>query len=334
MKYAKIICATLILIFVAALSGCGTAEEKAKTIAICFPNTSPSWERNGSAMQRLLEEENFIVDMYYAKIDSEQLQQFQEAVSKKVDCIVTCTVGDHDIHAENFALAKKNDIPIIIFDEFVKNDNITYYTSFDNNAIGEATGEYFTTVLNLRHGGGPYNIEFFSGTDAFLNGTMDILEPYIRSGQLICRSGQTTFEQTAVKDWNPENARTRIRELLNRYYTDAPLNVVISPNDDISGAIIEEIEKAGKPYPLISGLDGEPAAFQRIREGKQTFTIAKDPNILAAKCVRMIKAVVEGTQPDINDVTNYNSGTRFIPSYLCTPLIVDKSNIDTVTNKY
>ena len=41
----------------------------------------------------------------------------------------------------------------------------------------------------------------------------------------------------------------------------------------------------------------------------------------------MIKAVVEGTQPDINDVTSYNNGVKIIPAYLCTPLIVDKTNI-------
>ena len=312
------------------MSGCGTTEEKAKTVAICFPNTSPSWERNGSALQRLLEEEGFVVSMYYTKVDSEQVQQFKEAMSKKVDCIVTCTVGSDDVHAENLAAAKKNNIPVITFDGFIKNDNVSYYTSFDNNAIGEAMGEYFETVLNLKNGGGPYNIEFFSGSDVFFNGTIKILDPYLKSGQLICHSGQTTFNQTAVKDWNPDNARTRIKELLTTYYTDAPLNIVISPNDDIAAAILDEFEKAGKPYPLISGLDGDPAAFERIKAGKQTFTIAKDPDILAAKCVRMIKAVVEGTQPDINDVTSYNAGTKIIPAYLCTPMIIDKSNVDSV----
>ena len=335
MKYAKIICATLLLMFGVALSGCGSTSstQKAKEVAICFPNTSPGWERNGAAMQRALEAEGFSVDMYYTKVDSEQLQQFKEAVSKRVACIVICTLGNDTMHAENFAEAKKHNIPVIIVDGFVRNDDISYYTSFDNNAIGEAMGEYFESVLNLKNGAGPYNIEFFSGSEIFFNGTLKILNPYLKSGQLICRSGQTTFDQTSVKDWNPDNARTRIKELLSKYYTDSTVNVVISPNDDIAGAILEEFEKAGKPYPLISGLDGDPAAFERIKAGKQTFTIAKDPDILASKCVRMIKAVVEGTQPDINDVTSYNSGTRFVPSYLCTPMIVDQTNVNSMAAK-
>ena len=122
-------------------------------------------------------------------------------------------------------------------------------------------------------------------------------------------------------------------QLLNRYYTSETLNVVLSPNDDIAGVILDEMEKAGKSYPVISGLDGDPAAFERIRQGKQTFTISKDPDVLTAKCVRMIKAVVEGTQPDINDVTNYNNGVKIVPAYLCTPMIIDKTNVNSLAAK-
>ena len=67
-----------------------------------------------------------------------------------------------------------------------------------------------------------------------------------------------------------------------------------------------------------------------IRGGQQTITIYKDPELRVAKTVRMIKAVVEGTQPDINDVKSYNNGVITVPAYLCTPLIIDKNNLDEV----
>lgn len=106
------------------------------------------------------------------------------------------------------------------------------------------------------------------------------------------------------------------------------MHVVLSPNDEIAGVIIDELQKAGKPDVLISGLDGDPSAIERIKSGKQTFTISKDPDVLTEKCVRMIKAVVEGTQPDINDISTYNNGVITVPAYLCTPQIIDKTNID------
>ena len=81
---------------------------------------------------------------------------------------------------------------------------------------------------------------------------MAILEPYMKTGQLVVRSGQKTFDEVAVADWNAENARPRIREIMTKYYADQPLQVVLSPNDNIAGVLLDEIKKAGKPAPLIS----------------------------------------------------------------------------------
>lgn len=340
MKYAKIFCLTLLLMFTAIVSGCGSsAEKELKTVAVCFPNTTPSWQRNGDSLQGLLEEDGFEVNIQFSATVEEQQTQIKDVIAKNPDCIVIGAI-DSAALADVLDGALKKNIPIIAFDRIIMNtDALSYYASFDNYAIGDGMGEYIAAALNLKNGGGPYNIEFFAGGPSdnnahiFFENTMKILEPYLKSGQLVCRSGQVTFDKVAVADWNSANAKPRINELMEKYYTDAPLQVVLSPNDDIAGVILGEMEKAGKPYPIISGLDGDPAAFERIKQGKQTFTIAKDPDVLTAKCVRMIKAVVEGTQPDINDVTNYNNGVKVVPSYLCTPMIIDKTNVNSLAAK-
>ncbi len=339
MKLAKILCATLILILAAAISGCSESTlggSGSKNIAVCFPNTTESWQRNGDTLTKLLQEEGFNVDVQFSDTIEKQQQQVKDAIAKKPGCIVIAAI-DSAAFVDVLEDAKKNNVPVIAFERMLLNsDAVSYYASFDGAAVGEAMGEYFESVLNLKSGAGPYNIEFFAGstTDSgagiYFSNAMKILEPYLRSGQLVCRSGQTNFEQVAVAEWNSANARPRIRDIFNKYYSDATLNVVLSPNDDIAGVLLEEFKAAGKPFPLISGLDGDPAAFDRIRAGQQTFTVAKDPEVLTSKCVRMIKAVVEGTQPDINDVTNYNNGVKVIPAYLCTPQIVDRTNVDIV----
>lgn len=339
MKYAKFLCLTLLLILAATLSGCGSTEEKVKTVAVCFPNTTSSWQRNGDSLKKLLEEDNFNVHIQFSATVEEQQTQVKEAIAKNPDCLVIGAI-DSAAFVDVLKDAQNKKIPVIAFDRILLNtDAVSYYASFDNGAIGDGMGEYIAAALNLKNGEGPYNIEFFAGGPSdknahiFFENTMKILEPYLRNGQLVCRSGQTTFEAVAVSDWNSANARPRINDLLNRYYSDAPLQVVLSPNDDIAGVILGEIEKAGKPYPVISGLDGDPAAFERIKAGKQTFTISKDPDVLTAKCVRMIKAVVEGTQPDINDVTNYDNGVKIVPAYLCTPMIIDQTNVNSLAAK-
>ncbi len=329
----KIFKYALLLLFAVMLTGCGSSSSNDKNVAVCFPNTTPSWQRNGNALRDQLTADGFNVDMKISSSSEEQVQQVGEALKNNPKCIVIGAI-DSSAFVDVLEEAKSKNIPVIAFDRIIFNtDAVTYYASYDNDAVGEAQGLYFEAALNLKSDGGPYNIEFFAGgpTDnnahIFLKNVLQILDPYMKSGKLVCKSGETNFDTVAVKDWYAENARPRIQNLLNKYYKDETLHAVIAPNDEIAGVILEEFRKAGKPVPLISGLDADPGALDRIRLGQQTFTVAKDPDRLTAKCVRMIKAVVEGIQPDINDVTTYDNGVKVIPAYLCTPQIIDKTNI-------
>ena len=333
MKFFKLMSVALILIFGGLLTGCGSDNSNNKKVAVCFPNTTPSWQRNGNALKDQLDADGFEVDMKISNTSDEQVQQVGEALKNNPKCIVIGAI-DSSAFVDVLEDAKARNIPVIAFDRIIfGTDAVTYYASYDNDAVGEAQGLYFESALNLKNDGGPYNIEFFAGgpTDnnahIFLKNVLQILDPYIKSGKLVCKSRQMDFDTVAVKDWYAENARPRIKELLSKYYEGDTLHAVIAPNDEIAGIILDEFRKAGRPAPLISGLDADPTALDRIRKGQQTFTVAKDPDFLTAKCFRMIKAVVEGIQPDINDVTTYDNGVKVIPAYLCTPQIIDKTNI-------
>ena len=334
MRKIKFLFAAFMLMFAVALTSCGSNNDTDnKNVAICFPNTTPSWQRNSAALKENLEEDGFTVDVKSSATIEEQQQQIKEALQNKPKCMVIGAI-DSAALVDVLEDAKTYEVPIIAFDRIILNtDAVSYYASFDNDAIGEAQALYFESALNLQKGGGPYNIEFFAGGSAdnnahiFFDTVMKILDPYIKRGQLICRSGQADFNTVAVKDWQAENARPRIREILSKYYNGETLHAILAPNDEIAGVILEEIQKSGRPAPLISGLDGDPKAFERIKAGQQTFTIAKDPDVLTAKCFRMVKAVVEGTEPDINDVKTYNNGVKIVPAYLCTPRIIDKTNV-------
>ena len=324
-----------LLLFAILISGCGDDPSSNKKVAIAFPNTTPSWQRNGDSMKKTLEGEVFTVDLQFSGSSDEQVKQVKEILDSKPSCVVIGAI-DGEAFVDVLEQAKEQGTPIIAFDRIIKNtDAVNYYASFDNEAIGEAMGEYIEAALNLKNGGGPYNIEFFAGGPSdnnahlFFKNSMKILEPYLKTGQLVCQSRQTDFNSVAVADWNSANAKTRIQNLLSTYYSSGqPLQVVLSPNDDIAGVILDEMKSRGMQAPLISGLDADPAAINRIKAGEQTFTVSKDPDLLTSKCVRMIKAVVEGTEPDINDVSTYDNGVKVVPAYLCTPYIIDKGNVN------
>lgn len=328
------------LILCTLATGCTDNSGQKASVQLLFPNpTSGIWKYIGKSCEKLVREAGYDVEMRFCQDSKEQIAQLKDAIEKHPAAIV---IGAQDAGAlaEPLSVAKEEGIPIIVYDRLIMHtDAITYYASFENNSVGEFQARYVEEKLNLKSGAGPFTIEFIAGspddTNAplFFNGAFNYLKPYIDKGQLVVPSGQMSFSAVATDGWKPDNAQRRMTEILQKYYADGKsLNVVIAANDDLAQALINAEESFGyKGSPtILTGQDAGANGVANIKAGKQTMTIYKDPDILCGKIVRMVKAVVEGSQPAINDVTNIRNDVMTVHSYLCIPMIVDKENIGIV----
>ena len=336
-KYITILCLALLAVSTLVLGGCGGSDNNSKKVAVAFANSSSSWQTNGQTIKEKLEKEGYTVDLQFADTPEQQIEQIKKQLADSPKCLVIGAV-DSTALKDVLTEAKEKKVAVIAYDRLIMNtDAVSYYASFDNLAVGQAMGEYIEAKLQLKTGAGPFNMEVFAGDPAdnnahvFYDGAMEVLKPYIDKGQLVIPSKETSFEQVAVKGWKAEGATERMTKLLQGPDAGVKLDVILSPNDGLAGGIREALSKGGySEMPLLTGQDAESQALDAIRNGKQTITIYKSPALLVAKTVRMIKAVVEGTQPDINDVKSYNNGVIVVPAYLCTPLIIDKDNLSEV----
>ena len=78
--------------------------------------------------------------------------------------------------------------------------------------------------------------------------------------------------------------------------------------------------------PVITGQDANISNVKAILAGEQSMSVFKDTRALADQVVKMVEAVVKGTEPEVNDTKTYNNGKKVVPSYLLQPQFVDKSN--------
>lgn len=327
----------LLTVAMLAAAGCGQQSENDKRVAIAFANSSASWQKNGQAFKDQLEKEGYKVDIQFADTAEQQAEQLEQQIAAHPKCLIIGAVDGTKL-TNVLAKAKEEKIPVIAYDRLIMGtDAVSYYASYDNEAIGDAMGEYIEAALNLKSGAGPFRMELFAGDPAdnnahlFFDGAMKVLQPYIDKGQLIIPSGETKFEQVNTKDWDAKNAAARMRKLLSGPDAGQQLDVILSPNDSLAAGIREALTQGGyAAMPLMTGQDADSKGLEAIRNGQQTITIYKSPDLLVEKAVRMVKAIVEGTAPDINDVTSYNNGVITVPAYLCTPLIIDKNNLDEV----
>ena len=52
----------------------------------------------------------------------------------------------------------------------------------------------------------------------------------------------------------------------------------------------------------------------------------KDTRTIATQVVKMVDAVMQGGEAEINDSSSYDNGTGVIPTYLCEPVVVTADN--------
>lgn len=325
-------------------TGMMASAEEAKTVGILMPTqSSERWINDGANMKAQLEEKGYNVELQYAEDDTAmQVSQLENYVGKGVDCLVIAAI-DSGVLVNAEAQAKEAGIPIIAYDRLLMDtDAVSYYATFDNKGVGTVIANYIKEAKDLdaaREAGESYTIEFFMGSPddnnaLFLyNGIMEVLQEYLDDGTLVCKSGMTSFEETCILRWSQETAQANCENILTRYYADEELDIACTAFDGFAYGVKAALLGAGyttENWPLVTGQDAEVMATKNIIDGTQTMSIYKDTRLLASKAVTMVDAVLQGTEPEINDTEQYNNGVITVPTYMCTPVAVDQANYEEI----
>ena len=312
------------------------AASGGKKVGVAMPTqSSERWINDGANMKAQLEALGYEVDLQYAEDDVQaQVSQVENMIASGVNCLVIASI-DSDALVNVEAQAKEAGIPIIAYDRLLMNtDAVSYYATFDNKGVGTAIGKYIEENAGLDPAD-PKTIEFFMGSPDDNNahmlyaGLMEVLQPYLDNGALVCKSGRTSFDDTCILRWSQETAQQNCENYLTGFYADEDLDICATAFDGFAYGCKAALEGAGYTdanWPMITGQDAELMATKNIISGKQTMSIYKDTRLLAEKCVTMVQAVLEGAEPEINDTEQYDNGKIIVPSYLCTPVAVDQSN--------
>jgi len=308
-------------------------------VGIAMPTKSSArWIDDGNNIVKQLQAAGYQTDLQYADDDiPNQLSQIENMVTKGAKVLVVASI-DGTTLSDVLQKAHDANIKVIAYDRLIRDSgNVDYYATFDNFQVGVLQAGSIVDALGVKDGKGPFNIELFGGSPDdnnaffFYDGAMSVLQPYIDSGKLVVKSGQTGMDKVGTLRWDPATAQARMDNLLSANYTDAKVNAVLSPYDGLSIGIISSLKGVGygtpdQPLPVVSGQDAEVPSVKSIIAGEQHSTVFKDTRELAKVTVAMVDAVMSGKEPEVNDTKTYDNGVKIVPSYLLKPVAVDKTN--------
>ena len=339
MRMKRIISIALALIMLAGLSAaCASSDER--WIGVCMPKKDVErWRLDGSNIKMQLEAKGYKVELEYADDDPDrQIEQIKKMIDKKYKALIIAAADCFNMNA-TLERASAAGISVIAYDRLIMDTQyVDYYCTFDNFEIGEEQGKYIIKTLDLDNRTDPVTMEIFSGAadDSTsienYNGQMQALRPYIESGKIIVPSGQTDPITTAIENWATENAKTRMQELLARYYGGSGKpDVVLSTNDSMAIGVIEALKEAGyaagdKTMPLITGMDCDIENVIAIKNGEQSMSMFIDTRALATWAVSLVDDILSGNSPKNLNSDRYDNNVKVVSTSICKAIYVDKDN--------
>lgn len=292
-----------------------------KAVALCLPAQEEPWTTYGTALMAQLESQGHEAEVLYAQNDAwEQARQITAAAEAGTSCMVLVPV---DALALSDALreAAKAGMKVLTLNRQMSDSrDVTAAVSFDYEQMGKTMANQIVQAKDLENAGKKkYTIEFLMGsTDdhrAILlhKGLMSVLQTYLDSGVLVCKTGRTALEDTYVQGWDTAKAKKTCKYYL-KSYSDETVDILCAASDAIAQGCIEALEAAGyteKDWPVITGQGGEAAALRAIADGKQASTICLDTAALWTKCAELVHLLLADSPLPAGDSSDP------VPMYFC-----------------
>ena len=315
-----------------------------QTVAISMPSQAQEkWISAAAIMDTYLTDAGYQVTVGFAEDDAkQQIEGLERSIKQKAACLIVAPIPSADL-TETLDKAKKAKIPVISYESLVMGtDAVDYYTGFDNLEAGRQIGRYIAQEKGLRRSVSTdktrsYTIEFFAGDPQDYSakmvheGILEILQPYLDSGQLVCKSGRVRFEDTAILYGSQETAQRNCEALLDANHLDGHLDIACTSSDTLAYGVQTALKNKGytqSDWPLVTGQDAQIDAVKDIKAGYQAMSVFRDTRTLAEKCAQTAVDCLKGKKPATNDKEHYKNGTKAVPSYLCDTQVVDKENYE------
>jgi D-xylose transport system substrate-binding protein len=152
------------------------------------------------------------------------------------------------------------------------------------------------------------------------------LKPAIDRGDV-----KIVAEQFAA-EWTAENALKIVENALTQHQNNVV--AVIASNDGTAGGVIQALKAqnlTGKT--IVTGMDAQLDALQRIAQGEQTMTVYKPIQPLAYATVDAAIKLAKGEPVATTD--KIRAVNKDIPSIFIEPKVIDKSNLmDVIKDGY
>ena len=271
------------------------------------------WQRELDGCQKAADDLGAELLYQVANGDAQtQVSQIENLITQGVDVIMVTAV-DAGALSNVLQEAADDGIKVLVYDQQLENtygDAFVGYSDYSNGTLIAqilADKEVSGKVV-LLHG------DKSSGIEKIIEGEKSILEDL---------EVDIVMEQYCT-NWGAEAALGYAQNALAEQKND--IAAFVCMNDGIASGAIQALEEVGMDGKVVvTGMDCELTAVQRISAGTQTSTLYKDSDALSRAAIETAVALAKGEE--IKSENTINFGINDMPHVIVNSAIISEDNI-------
>jgi D-xylose transport system substrate-binding protein len=306
-------------------SSTGAPHYTNNKVGILLPdtNSSPRWVNSDpNELKAQCAKYGLTCDIQNANGSATQMtSQAQSMLNEGVGVLMITNLDSGSAKAIE-AQAQSKGVVTIDYDRLTLGGTAQYYVSFDNVAVGKAQGTALTKCPQVQ---GKSDVKYVEEDGAATDNNATLF----KQGYDSVLSATPGWKQVGDQSGNWDNPAGTAQSVFQKLLQAAPdLNAAMIANDEMANAAITVLKQQGLNGKVaVSGQDATATGLQNILNGDQCFTIYKPVKGEADVAVQLASQILSGQKPTAPATVHDPTGNRDVPSYLATPVPVDKTNI-------
>lgn len=347
-KYISLMLSMVLMLTM--LAACGGGDEGSESevsnieVGIVLPTRDETrWIQDEASLSSTLENAGFTSEVKFSEgSTATELSNVEDLIEKGMRVLILCSP---DVNAAGAAVkaAKDADVQVICYDRLVNGTaDVDYLVTFNSYEVGKIQGQF---LIDKFAGKKDVPLYLYAGDaedgNAFMlfAGAWSVLSNAVKGGQFAIQNCPAVAE-FAGKELDLTKNHDDMEKILRTINTkwdakeaaklaEANLNAekkgdvaILAPNDDTARAL-SDVFAANKEITsyVITGQDAELASLKYIQDGKQSMTVRKNTEELAAAACKMADAILKGQGAETN--AEYDNGAKKVPALNVGTTMID-----------
>lgn len=258
-----------------------------------------------------------------------QVEQIKALANQNIDVLVVVP-NDSTRLGPTIRLVRDRGIPVMSYDRLILGGKADLYIAHDHVGAGLLMAKAVFAAAGTAPRKNPFQLVIVNGARSDYNSALmsqgfhEILDPLVRAGRV------AVMKEIWLNAWSSEEAETAFREALDQ--SQKRPDGVIASNDMLAESLIRVLsQRSLLDGTLMTGMDADLAACQRVVEGIQTMTVYKP---IAPLAMTAAQYAVKMAKREPLDLTEFIDDGEFqVPYVKLQPVAVDRSNMKEVIIK-